>query len=106
MVEENRAARDPGEPPTWRPGKFAVWSRRWADPDDARPTMVLLQHPLDPFVVTLADAKDASLRSAAYAYLVAALALDSVQPRLQLPPSWRDALKPTASSNTFGIPSV
>ena len=59
MVEENRAARDPGEPPTWRPGKFAVWSRRWADPDDARPTMVLLQHPLDPFVVTLADAKDA-----------------------------------------------
>ena len=80
MVEKNRGPRDADEPPTWRPGRFAVWSRRWTDPDDARPTTVLLQHPVHPFVVTLNNAKDASLRSAAYAYLVAVLTLDSIEP--------------------------
>jgi hypothetical protein len=103
MVEPPHGRRDKDDA-SWQPGKFAAWYQRWADPDDAQPTTVLLHHPLDPFVATLDDASDKSLHRAAYAYLQAALQLESIGPRLQadLPPDWLASLEPGTRSPTFG----
>src|SRR5262245_58427895 len=38
-----------GEELTWTHSKFALWSGRWEDPNDAGPTATLLHHPTAPF---------------------------------------------------------
>jgi hypothetical protein len=74
--------------PAWKPGKFALHRRRWADRDDAAPTRILLQHPTAPFVRTL-DAGDLkALQDFALEYLRAADRLAE----LGLPDVWLDSL--------------
>jgi hypothetical protein len=80
--------------PTWNPGKFAVWSRRWVDPRRSAPTTLLLRHPSAPFTAVVKDLDDRTLRSLAFSYLARAIELTDIVPRLELPKEWLQALNP------------
>src|ERR1043166_5132087 len=54
---------------TWIPSRFALWSQRWSDPNDANPTSVLLHHPTAPFVRIVDQINDATMRQIGFEYL-------------------------------------
>lgn len=85
----------------WKPGMFAVWSRRWEHPRDEQPTIALWRHPSAPFTADLADLEDETLQRTARDYLQQALACTQVQPRLQLPDAWARALLSPGSDGRF-----
>jgi hypothetical protein len=85
-------------PANWNPSRFALWSQRWGDPNNDNqtyPTTVLLRHPTAPFTVTKAGAvSEHDLKKTAHAYLTAANSSNLVNPSLNLPQEWLDALDP------------
>jgi len=89
-----RATPKKGERSEWNPAKFAVWSQRLVDPDDAQPTFVLLRHPTAPYKAVVTNLDDATMQRLAYDYLRRAVALRTIQPRLQLPDGWLASLDP------------
>jgi len=82
----------------WPYSQFAVWSRRWGDPNNNNqnyPTTVLLRHPTTPFVGTANVASlERGLQRVAYSYLVTASSNRLINPPLELPGEWLDALDP------------
>jgi hypothetical protein len=84
----------------WRPSKFALWSQRWGDPNNDNqtyPTIVLLRHPTAPFTATVratGTVSEHDLKKTAHAYLTAANSHNLVNPSLNLPREWLDALDP------------
>ena len=86
--------------PAWNPSRFALWSQRWGDPhndNQTYPTTVLLRHPTAPFTATVKAAGTVSehdLQKTAHAYLTAANCCNLVNPSLNLPQEWLDALDP------------
>jgi hypothetical protein len=77
----------------WDPPKYAVWSRRW-DSNNAA-TLILLSHPAAPFPATPAlvgAIDDATMQELALAYLKLANENKFIDPPLELPKSWLDAL--------------
>ena len=85
------------EPPAWSPGEFALERNRWVDPNDANPTIVLLQHPTIPFVHFLDAGDEQQLQGSALEYLRAA----DERAQLGLPTAWLDSLE-EAASPAFG----
>ena len=88
--------------PSWNPSKHALWSRRWADPDEAHPTSILLRHPTFPFVRVVGEIDDDTLQEMAFDYLSRANTLETIQPALELPDDWLAALAPNADDSRFG----
>ena len=82
----------------WNPSEFAFWSQRWGDPNDENqtyPTIVWLRHPTAPFMATVTgDNFEHDLQKVAYDYLVAANNNPLINPSLELPGDWLDALDP------------
>ncbi len=108
-MAKSTASRD-SDPPAWNPGKFALWSQRWEDPNDAYPTAVLLRHPTDPFTRVVEWANDdqmqKEMQKVAFAYLDRASKLD-IDPRFELAEDWLLALNPDSTpdeelTNSFG----
>jgi hypothetical protein len=93
-----RGARAAGTQPIWGLSKFALWSQRWGNPDDPNqtyPTIVLLRHPTVPFIgVGTIGNFEHDLQKAAHDYLVAANNNVLIDPPLELPLKWLDALDP------------
>lgn len=93
-----RVGRSADDQSGWPYSQFAVWSQRLGDPTDDRqtnPTIVLLRHPAAPYTGT------ANLRSFAHdlqklghAYLTTANNNRRIEPRLEIPREWLDALDP------------
>jgi hypothetical protein len=94
----------------WQPSRFALWSQRWGDPNNdsqTYPTTVLLRHPSAPFTATITATGTVSehdLKKIAHAYLTAANSSNLVDPSLNLPQEWLDALDPDnpGGDPTFG----
>jgi hypothetical protein len=90
----------------WHPSKFALWSQRWGDPNNINqgfPTTVLLRHPTAPFIGKASVGNfEYDLRKVAHRYLVAASDPSLVDPSLELPAEWLDALDPDHSDPSFG----
>jgi hypothetical protein len=95
--------------PEWRPGRFAVWSRRRPDPGNPSATTLLLRHPSAPFSAGVNDLDDQTLRSVALSYLRSAISLE-LEPRLELPDDWLKALETKTESgdatSAFGWLSI
>ena len=72
--------------------KGALWSEHWVDANDTSPTAVLLRHPTAPFVAQLDRAS--AIRQVGYDYLIAAKENPNIDPAIELPQSWLDALNP------------
>src|SRR5262249_4644428 len=49
----------PSDARTWTYSRFALWSRRWDDPDEAKPSAVLLHHRYRQSVECVEDAQEA-----------------------------------------------
>ncbi|MEJ7688089.1 MAG: hypothetical protein WKG52_14505 [Variovorax sp.] len=95
-----RAADAHADADAWQPASFAVWGRQWRNDGDVLPRSILLQHPGDPFKFPLEDARnEKALQAGAFAYLVR---LGEIDPRLDLPGGWLDALEPGKQSPAFG----
>lgn len=88
-----------GDPPAWNPGKFAIWSRRWPDPNDDHPTAVLLRHPTAPFTDVVNKINDHEMQKVAFAYLDRASKLPDIDPRFELPEDWLLALNPDSTQD-------
>jgi hypothetical protein len=95
------AASETSDSPIWTPSKFALWSQRWIDPNDASPTTVLLHHPTapfpdDPVVVDEIDDStvDSTIQQLGFDYLTVVSELPQIDPPLDLPQTWRDQLNP------------
>src|SRR5262245_51324926 len=96
----------------WQPSRFALWSQRWGDPNNPNqtyPTTVLLRHPTAPFIATVTTtgtvrSLEHKLKETAHAYLTAANSSNLVDPSLNLPQEWLDALDPDnpGGDPTFG----
>jgi len=90
----------------WHPSKFALWSQRWGDPNNIHqpfPTTVLLRHPTAPFPGTVrADTFEQDLQKIAHRYLVTVNGSRLVEPSLELPAAWLDALDPAHPNPWFG----
>jgi hypothetical protein len=94
----------------WQPSRFALWSQRWGDPnnpDQTYPTTVLLRHPTAPFIATVTTtgtvrSLEHKLKETAHAYLTAANSSNLVDPSLNLPQEWLDALDPDGPGGSFG----
>jgi hypothetical protein len=87
---------------SWSPAKFALQYRRWSTNDAA--TSVLLTHPTAPFPATglLVDAiDDKTMQDLGLRYLAAVSGNPDIDPPLDLPPSWLEALKGTGSNAAF-----
>ncbi|NWG73351.1 MAG: hypothetical protein HXY24_01860 [Rubrivivax sp.] len=82
------------DPPAWDPPPHTVQFEQRAHPTGEGPVVLLLHHPLDPFVVAIEDSGDRSLQAAARAYLNALerLHVDGRSVRSRLPAEWIDAL--------------
>ena len=78
-------------PPKWKPGRFAVWSRRRPDPGNPSAITLMLRHPSAPFTAVVNDLDDRTLQSVALSYLRSAISLE-IEPRLELPDNWLKAL--------------
>src|SRR5216683_1731185 len=90
----------------WNPSRSALWSQRWGDPNNDNqtyPTTVLLRHPTAPFTAT-GTVSEHDLKKTAHAYLTAANCCNLVNPSLNLPQEWLDALDPVhpAGDPSFG----
>ena len=79
-------------PSKWRPGKFAVWSRRRSDPGNPSPTTLMLRHPSAPFAAVVPDLDDRTLQSVARSYLQRAISL-GMEPWRELPDWWLEGLE-------------
>lgn len=94
----------------WSPGPRAVHAEQLVHPGGEGPTIALLHHPLDPFVVTIPDARAPALQAAAFAYLqaVGATTVEAQSLGAWLPTVWIEALAKGAggpaetSASTFG----
>ena len=90
----------------WNPGKFSVWSQRWGDPNNSNqtfPTTLLLRHPTAPFLGTASASNlEHDLQKIAHRYLVAATKSRAVNPSLELPAQWLQALDPDHQNPWFG----
>src|SRR5215831_6904882 len=72
----------------WPYSQFAVWSRRWGDPNDNNqnhPTTVLLRHPTTPFIgVANLDSLKQDLRRLAYSYLLTVSGNRFIHPAVEI----------------------
>jgi hypothetical protein len=87
---------------SWSPTKFALEYRRWATNKAA--TSILLSHPTAPFpsMGLLVDAiDDDTMQQLGLRYIVAVSENRNIDPPLDLPSSWIDALSGTGSNSTF-----
>lgn len=82
------------DPPPWNPRPHAVQFEQCVHPAGEGPVVLLVHHPLDPFVVMIEDARDETLQAAALAYLNALdrLDIDGQTIRSRLPAEWIEAL--------------
>jgi hypothetical protein len=97
-----RAAPPDDDHPPWTPSKFALWSQRWSDPNDANPTSVLLHHPTAPFVRFVDDVDDDTMYNIGFCYLTNATENADIDPPLGITPRWLAALNPaTGADPTF-----
>lgn len=97
-----RSAGGKSDQPIWNPRKFAVWSQRWGDPNDANPTSILLHHPTAPFpsVPRVVDKiNDTTMRQLGFDYLSRATELTDIDPPLDLPQAWLNQLDPAQIPN-------
>jgi hypothetical protein len=83
---------DDGSSTVWSPAASALHRAVWADPDDARPTTILLRHPTAPFVQWLDTDDETALQACAHRYLIRANEIAA----LALPAPWLQALDPEA----------
>jgi hypothetical protein len=92
----SKARTGKGSSPIWTHSKFNLWSRRWVDPDDRAPTVVLLRHPAAPFTQEVDAVDDPTMRQVAFAYLERANKLEppDIESPLDLPETWLRALHP------------
>ena len=91
------------DPSEWRPGRFAIWSRRRPDPGNPSLTTLLLRHPSAPFSAGVNDLDDQTLQSVALSYLNA-ISLQDIEPRLKLPDDWLEALDTNKGSGQPASP--
>src|SRR5262249_34847727 len=99
----------PGEDRTWTYSRFALWSRRWDDPDDAKPSAVLLHHPTAPFpddpliIASFDDGARKEIQKLALDYLRYVNALTDLDYPPHLPDQWLDELEldPQVQDPTF-----
>ncbi len=98
-------------PQLWNPGPRALRAEHVAHPVGEGPTVVLLHHPLDPFVAWIPDGGDAAVQAAAWAYLQEAaprLTVEGQSVDSWLPADWIGALaeaaegQPGPRAATFG----
>jgi hypothetical protein len=91
--------------PNWSPSKFALWSQRWSTNNAS--TSVLLRHPTAPFpsgglvVVAIDDTTMQGLGLSYLSALIAASQNKNIDPPLDLPPSWIDALERPGPKSAF-----
>jgi hypothetical protein len=101
-----RVARSTDDQSGWPYSKFSVWSRRWGNLNDDKqtyPTTVLLRHPTTPFLGTgNLSSFESDMRKVAHDYLVAANGNSLIDPRLEIPSEWVDALAAGQSDPSFG----
>jgi hypothetical protein len=101
-----RVARGTDNQSGWPYTKFSVWSQRWGNLNDDKqtyPTTVLLRHPTTPFMGTgNLSSFESDIRKVAHDYLVAANRNPLIDPRLEIPSEWVDALAPGQSDPSFG----
>ena len=101
-----RVARSTDDQSGWPYSEFSVWSQRWGNLNDDKqtyPTTVLLRHPTTPFMGTgNLSSFDSDMKKVAYDYLVAANGNLLIDPRLEIPSEWVDALAPGQSDPSFG----
>jgi hypothetical protein len=79
--------------PIWTHSRFALWSRRWDDPNDANPTAILLHHPTapfpdDPLIVDQIDDTNIKIQKLAFDYLEEVNQLTDIDYPLGLPEEW------------------
>src|SRR5258708_12961297 len=106
-----RVARSTDDQSGWPYSRFSVWSQRWGNLKDDKqtyPTTVLLRHPTTPFMGTgNLSSFESDMKKVAHDYLVAANGNPLIDPRLEIPSEWVDALAPahpTPSSARFPLP--
>jgi hypothetical protein len=101
-----RVARSTDDQSGWPYSKFSVWSQRWGNLNDDKqtyPTTVLLRHPTTPFMGTgNLSSFESDMKKVAHDYLVAANGNPLIDPRLEIPSEWVDALAPGQSDPSFG----
>jgi hypothetical protein len=93
------AAGGTSDRPTWTPAKFAIWSQRWDDPNEASPTPVLLHHPTAPYpdnplVVDQVEHSTKQIQRLALHYLREVNERTDIDPPLRLPEPWLKQLDP------------
>src|SRR5262245_53360697 len=86
----------------WTRSRFALWSQRWKDPNDANPTAVLLHHPTAPFphapliVDQIDDTNAKKIQKLAFDYLMVVNQLTDIDHPLGLPKeAWLEQLNPS-----------
>ena len=87
----------------WTPGKRAVCTQSWSDPNDEHPTSVLLRHPTDPFVRVLdkdIGISESDLHQVAFEYLSQVNSGGYID--AHFPTTWLEALKPGENDPCFG----
>jgi hypothetical protein len=93
-----RPARSVADQSRWPYSQYAVWSQCWGSLNDdkqTRPTTALLRHPTTPFMGTgNLDDFEHDLQAVAYAYLATANDNPLIEPRLEIPAAWLNALDP------------
>src|SRR5437763_9469319 len=96
--QTKRVDRSADDQSVWPYSQYAVWSQRWGNPNDdnqTHPTTVLLRHPTTPFMGEgHLNSFEHDLRKVAYSYLVTASNSRLIDPLLQIPGEWLDALDP------------
>ncbi len=108
MIE--REGKSLAEPQRWNPGPHAVQIEHGVHPTGEGSSVLLLHHPLHPFVVTIRDTREQALHAAAFAYLetLGELTVDGCTVCSRLPGEWTEALaaeargEGDASTATFG----
>ncbi|BAR55008.1 hypothetical protein ACVIWV_000440 [Bradyrhizobium diazoefficiens] len=90
----------------WPYSRYSVWSQRWGNlnnDDQTYPTTVLLRHPTRPFVGTGDISQfESDMKKVAHDYLLAANRNPLIDPPLEIPDEWINALAPGQSSPLFG----
>lgn len=69
----------PRDSAEWHPSKYALWSERWGDADNA-PTSILLRHPTAPFLVTVPAIDDPNMQRVGNEYLKAVTENPDIDP--------------------------
>jgi hypothetical protein len=92
-IKAKTAASETTNPPIWTPSKFALWSQRWDDPNDASPTSFLLHHPTAPYpdnplLVDQVEDSTKDIQQLAFDYLTDVNERTDIESPLQLPPAW------------------